>query len=108
MKAYHTGILQTQQGCFPIGAIPSQVGYNKGIKVFYKGRKNMRTRVHFIAPYESMIPIIQECIPRFPQLTIQTDVGDLANGVELATQAEKNGAEIIISRGGTAQLIKKQ
>ncbi|WP_339181175.1 PrpR N-terminal domain-containing protein [Paenibacillus sp. FSL R5-0701] len=67
----------------------------------------MRTRVHFIAPYESMIPIIQECIPRFPQLTIQTDVGDLANGVELATQAEKNGAEIIISRGGTAQLIKK-
>ncbi|MGO4734314.1 PrpR N-terminal domain-containing protein [Paenibacillus sp. 2KB_22] len=67
----------------------------------------MRTRVHFIAPYESMIPIIQECIPRFPQLTIQTDVGDLANGVELAAQAEKNGAEIIISRGGTAQLIKK-
>ncbi|MBY0117811.1 sigma-54-dependent transcriptional regulator [Paenibacillus xylanexedens] len=67
----------------------------------------MRTRVHFIAPYESMIPIIQECIPRFPQLAIQTDVGDLANGVELATQAEKNGAEIIISRGGTAQLIKK-
>ncbi|WP_339306436.1 PrpR N-terminal domain-containing protein [Paenibacillus sp. FSL L8-0435] len=54
-----------------------------------------------------MIPIIQECIPRFPQLAIQTDVGDLANGVELATQAEKNGAEIIISRGGTAQLIKK-
>ncbi|MDQ0723238.1 propionate catabolism operon transcriptional regulator [Paenibacillus sp. W4I10] len=67
----------------------------------------MRTRVHFIAPYESMISIIQECIPRFPQLTIQTDVGDLAKGVELATQAEKNGAEIIISRGGTAQLIKK-
>ncbi|MCW3795365.1 PrpR N-terminal domain-containing protein [Paenibacillus sp. LS1] len=67
----------------------------------------MRTRVHFIAPYESMIPIIQECIPRFPQLAIQTDVGDLAKGVELATRAEKNGAEIIISRGGTAQLIKK-
>jgi len=67
----------------------------------------MRTRVHFIAPYESMIPIIQECIPHFPQLAIQTDVGDLAKGVELATRAEKNGAEIIISRGGTAQLIKK-
>ncbi|PQP83915.1 sigma-54-dependent transcriptional regulator [Paenibacillus sp. PCH8] len=67
----------------------------------------MRTRVHFIAPYESMISIIQDCIPRFPQLTIQTDVGDLAKGVELATQAERNGAEIIISRGGTAQLIKE-
>ncbi|SCZ08234.1 regulatory protein, Fis family [Paenibacillus polysaccharolyticus] len=67
----------------------------------------MRTRVHFIAPYESMIPIIEECIPRYPELSIQTDVGDLAKGVELAIQAEKNGAEIIISRGGTAQLIKQ-
>lgn len=49
----------------------------------------MRTRVHFIAPYESMIPIIQDCIPRYPQLAVQTDVGDLAKGVELAVQAEK-------------------
>jgi transcriptional regulator with PAS, ATPase and Fis domain len=54
-----------------------------------------------------MIPIIQDCIPRYPKLAVQTDVGDLAKGVELAVQAEKNGAEIIISRGGTAQLIKQ-
>ncbi|MEW4431009.1 PrpR N-terminal domain-containing protein [Paenibacillus pabuli] len=67
----------------------------------------MRTRVHIIAPYESMTTIIQECIPRFPQLSIQCDVGDLAKGAELASQAERNGAEIIISRGGTAQLIKE-
>lgn len=59
----------------------------------------MRTRVHIIAPYESMTTIIQECIPQFPQLSIQCDVGDLAKGAELASQAERNGAEIIISRG---------
>lgn len=67
----------------------------------------MRTRVHFIAPYESMIPIIQDCIPHYPQLAVQIEVGDLAKGVELAIQAEKDGADIIISRGGTAQLIKQ-
>ncbi|MEC0207001.1 PrpR N-terminal domain-containing protein [Paenibacillus lautus] len=66
----------------------------------------MRTRVHMIAPYEAMIPIIQECIPLFPQLDIQFAVGDLQKGAELAASAQSNGAEVIISRGGTAQLIK--
>ncbi len=67
----------------------------------------MRTRVHIIAPYESMTTIIEESIPLFPQLAIQCEVGDLVKGAELAAQAERNGADIIISRGGTAQLIKE-
>ncbi|MCM3786433.1 PrpR N-terminal domain-containing protein [Neobacillus mesonae] len=67
----------------------------------------MRTHVYIIAPYEAMISIIQDCIPLFPQLDIQYAVGDLSKGAELAAIAEKNGAEIIISRGGTAQLIKE-
>ncbi|MDN4605079.1 PrpR N-terminal domain-containing protein [Paenibacillus sp. F6_3S_P_1C] len=75
--------------------------------IFIKGRKIMRTRVHIIAPYESMTTIIEECIPLFPQLAIQYEVGDLMKGAELAAQAERNGAEIMISRGGTAQLIKE-
>ncbi|WP_339275566.1 PrpR N-terminal domain-containing protein [Paenibacillus sp. FSL W8-0426] len=66
----------------------------------------MRTRVHIVAPYEAMIPIIQDCIPQFPQLAVKLNVGDLAKGVEHAVEAEKNGAQIIISRGGTAKLIK--
>lgn len=66
----------------------------------------MRIRVHMIAPYEAMVPIIQECIPLFPQLDIQYAVGDLQKGAELAASAQNNGAEVIISRGGTAQLIK--
>lgn len=67
----------------------------------------MYTHVYIIAPYEAMIPIIQECIPLFPHLDIQYAVGDLGRGAELAANAEKNGAEVIISRGGTAQLIKE-
>ncbi|KZS46479.1 Fis family transcriptional regulator [Paenibacillus glucanolyticus] len=66
----------------------------------------MSIHVHMIAPYEAMIPVIQECIPHFPELDIQYAVGDLMKGAELAAHAEKNGAEVIISRGGTAQRIK--
>lgn len=49
----------------------------------------MRTRVHIVAPYEAMIPIIQDCIPQFPQLAVKLNVGDLAKGVEHAVEAEK-------------------
>lgn len=67
----------------------------------------MRIHVHIIAPYEAMVPIIQESIPLFPDLDIHYSVGDLARGAEMATIAENEGTEVIISRGGTAQLIKQ-
>ncbi|MGE7758885.1 PrpR N-terminal domain-containing protein [Peribacillus sp. NPDC097895] len=64
-------------------------------------------KVHIIAPYESMIPIIKACVPLYPDLEIGYSIGDLEKGVELAKLEEKNGADAIISRGGTAKLIKK-
>lgn len=67
----------------------------------------MSIKVHIIAPYESMLFIIKECIPLFPELNITYSVGDLEKGAEKAALEEKNGADIIISRGGTATLIKQ-
>ncbi|MEH7111591.1 PrpR N-terminal domain-containing protein [Neobacillus niacini] len=67
----------------------------------------MNMKVHIIAPYESMVPIIKECISLFPELTINYSVGDLTTGAEMARSEEKKGTDVIISRGGTAQLIKK-
>lgn len=67
----------------------------------------MNIRVHIIAPYESMIAIIKECIPLFPEIIIHYSVGDLIKGVEIAVAEEKKGTDVIISRGGTAKLIKK-
>ncbi|MBO0996205.1 PrpR N-terminal domain-containing protein [Bacillus sp. SD075] len=64
-------------------------------------------KVHIIAPYESMIPIIKACVPLYPDLEIGYSIGDLEKGVELAKLEEENGADAIISRGGTAKLIKK-
>src|SRR5690625_5129675 len=68
----------------------------------------MKIKIHIIAPYESMVSVIKECIPLFPDLEINYSIGDLVDGVSQGIQAEKNGTEIIISRGGTAQLIKKE
>ena len=64
-------------------------------------------KVHIIAPYESMIPIIKACLPLYPDLEIGYSIGDLEKGVELAKLEAENGADAIISRGGTAKLIKK-
>src|SRR3954453_380791 len=67
----------------------------------------MKTKVHIIAPYEAMEPVIKECLPLFPELEINYSIGDLDKGVEIAIFEEKRGTDVIISRGGTAQLIKK-
>ncbi|MCQ4085489.1 sigma-54-dependent Fis family transcriptional regulator [Saccharibacillus sp. JS10] len=67
----------------------------------------MTIHVHIIAPYASMLSIIEECVPLFPDLHIECSVGDLENGVQLAVEAERAGADIIISRGGTARSIKR-
>ncbi|WP_223254401.1 sigma-54-dependent Fis family transcriptional regulator [Bacillus sp. HNG] len=67
----------------------------------------MNIKIHIVAPYESMIPVIEECIGYFPTFEIRYSIGDLHEGVKQAIQAVRNGAEIIISRGGTAKLIKK-
>lgn len=69
--------------------------------------KATKTKVHIIAPYESMELVIKECLPLFLDLDITYSIGDLSKGVEKAILEEKKGTEVIISRGGTAQLIKK-
>ncbi|WP_043930252.1 sigma-54-dependent Fis family transcriptional regulator [Bacillus sp. EB01] len=67
----------------------------------------MKIKIHIVAPYEAMISVIKECTSLFPTFHINYSVGDLTEGVKQAIQAEKDGSDIIISRGGTAQLIKK-
>lgn len=63
--------------------------------------------IHIITPYEAMIPIINDCIPYFPELNIRVSVGDLENGLKIALLDDQKDTDIIISRGGTAKLIKE-
>lgn len=60
-----------------------------------------------IAPYEGLKELIIE-LGRSQDFEIHVEVGDLEQGVELASRAAEQGYDIIISRGGTAELIQKK
>lgn len=64
-------------------------------------------KVLAIAPYEGLKELIIE-LGRNQDFEIHVEVGDLEKGVKLASRAAEQGFDIIISRGGTAELIQKK
>lgn len=64
-------------------------------------------KVLAIAPYEGLKELIIE-LGRNQDFEIHVEVGDLEKGVELASHAVDEGFDIIISRGGTAELIQRK
>lgn len=64
-------------------------------------------KVLAIAPYEGLKELIIE-LGSNQDFEIHVEVGDLEKGVELASRAADQGFDIIISRGGTAELIQKK
>jgi transcriptional regulator with PAS, ATPase and Fis domain len=65
-------------------------------------------RIAFIAPYEEILAIGEQVVAKLGlSEKIDCHVGLLNQGVEIARRAEANGAEVIIARGGTAELIAK-
>lgn len=63
-------------------------------------------RIEIIAPYASMVPQIEEALPLFDSHHITYHVGNLEEGVTIAQALHPDDTDIIISRGGTAQLIR--
>ncbi|MGG4397376.1 PrpR N-terminal domain-containing protein [Paenibacillus thiaminolyticus] len=68
----------------------------------------MMIKALFIAPYPAMTPLIEECRNEERELDIRVEVGNLQEAVPLAREAERQGCDIIISRGGTAKLIEPE
>src|SRR5699024_4831469 len=61
-----------------------------------------------IAPYPGLKNLIENVVKEEEDFNVQIELGDLHEGVAIAVEAEKKGADVIISRGGTAELIQKQ
>ena len=62
-----------------------------------------------IAPYPGLKELIQAMVENeINGHDVQVEIGDLQQGVEIAKLAEKDGIDVIISRGGTAELIQKE
>lgn len=68
----------------------------------------MKIKTLFIAPYPAMTPLIDECRQEDPDLDIHIEVANLQEAIPLAQAGERQGYDVIISRGGTAKLIEPE
>jgi transcriptional regulator with PAS, ATPase and Fis domain len=64
------------------------------------------SRVLFIAPYQELAEEAEKTIEILKK-PCQVIVADMSDGAEAAKKALNNGVEVIISRGGTASLIRQ-
>lgn len=65
-----------------------------------------KIKIGFISPYEAMVPMVEELGEKQTDLLVATKVGNLEEGVKYAKEMERSGYDVIISRGGTAGLIR--
>lgn len=62
----------------------------------------------FVAPYESMYNVARSLIEKRGYKNVDVVLGDLKDGLEQAYAAVEKGANVVISRGGTFKMIKKE
>ena len=67
-----------------------------------------KVKVLAISPYEGLGRSIQAIAPSYPELDIHVAKGNLERAVEIAKRAEKDGFDLILSRGGTASMLQKE
>ncbi len=60
-----------------------------------------------IVPYEGLSSVVEEVSEKYSdEFDITIKVGELPKKLEFGVQAEKDGYDIIVSRGGTTELLK--
>ena len=66
-----------------------------------------RIRVLGIAPYEGMKVLMSELAEEYPQIDLTLFVGDMEQGLEIARSNFHGNYDVVISRGGTAQMLQR-
>lgn len=66
-----------------------------------------KIKVLGIAPYEAMKHMMEKLARKRPQMELDVYVGDLKKGVDIARSNLQSNYDVIISRGGTAEMIGK-
>lgn len=67
---------------------------------------NSKIRVLGIAPYENMRTLMLSVAEEFEDIDLTVFVGDMQQGVEMALRNFHNDYDLIISRGGTATMLR--
>ena len=66
----------------------------------------MHEHICIIAPYDELYELAEQC-KNERNLKLKIKKGNLEESIHVAKQEEKNGADALISRGGTATIIRK-
>ncbi|MDR2176136.1 MAG: PrpR N-terminal domain-containing protein [Synergistaceae bacterium] len=66
-----------------------------------------KVRILGIAPYAGMKELMQDIAARRGDIDLEVFVGDLSNGVDIVLERQSQGFSAIVSRGGTAEMIKR-
>ena len=64
-------------------------------------------RILGIAPYEGMKALMSDVAEEYPQIDLTLFVGDLEQGLEIAHSNFHGNYDVVISRGGTAKMLKE-
>lgn len=64
-------------------------------------------KIYIVAPYSAMETSLKKIKKNYDSVEIGYGVGNIYDGLKLAKSAANNGYDVIISRGGTARIIKK-
>ena len=70
------------------------------------GLQDTAVRILAIAPYEAMKEALQQTAEAFPSIELDAYTGDLEEGVEIVRHIGTENYDAILSRGGTAELIR--
>ena len=86
----------------PVGAETERTRCSEG-EIFMRSK----IRLLGIAPYENMRSLMLTVAEEYDNIELTVFVGDLQQGVELARRNFYNDYDAIISRGGTASMLRK-
>lgn len=67
----------------------------------------MKIKVLAVAPYPGLSDLLKEMSREHPNIEMDIEIADLQEAVPVVKRAEREGIEVIISRGGTASLIRE-
>ena len=69
--------------------------------------EHRKTHILGIVPYKAMKPALENLAENRVDLSLDVYVGDLSKGVDILKSLHMEDYDIIISRGGTSQLIEQ-
>ena len=67
-----------------------------------------QARILVVAPYPEMVPELKAVAEEFPDTGFSIETGDIESGLESALSVFHLNFDVVVSRGGTAQLLEDE